>query len=249
MICSYCGTSNPNPTAFCRNCGRPLRTTQRDGTPALYYSPQPQARSIPSPRFPSGQPQPEFIPSGPVQPFPRNTLSPGQALLPATSSARASQPSRVSTPARASARKNGAPAWLLLLVSGILLMALIVGGTMFFLNHSFANSTDPVVQSLTNYCGALQKSDYQSAWSLWSSRMHNQMKESDYAYSWQLKGKITSCTVNATTTNSSSCASSICTGTITYFLNDGHSTHSVTDTLQLINENDQWKIQSENSSS
>jgi hypothetical protein len=117
---------------------------------------------------------------------------------------------------------------------------------MFFLNHSFAGSSDPATQTLTNYCNALKHGDYQSAWALWSSSMQNQMKETDFAYSWKAKGNVSSCTVNEGAANTSSCTTTTCTGTITFFLANSS---SITDTLQLVQENGQWKIQSENSSS
>lgn len=243
MICSYCSVNNLDTVAFCWNCGRPLRMMQQDTSSPPFPAAQQRATQVPSPRFPAAQQRVGQAPSAPFQSSPREAPVPGKTLVPVASPARSPQPSRTT------GRKSGSPGWPLLLLGGILLLALIGGGTMFFLSHSFATTTDPVIQTLTNYCNALKKSDYQSAWSLWSSDMHNQMKEADYAYSWQLKGKVTSCTVNATVTNPSSCTSTLCSETITYFLNNGHTTQSVTDTLQLLNENDQWKIQSENPSS
>ena len=117
---------------------------------------------------------------------------------------------------------------------------------MFLLSHSFATGSNPATQTLTNYCNALKKRDYQSAWALWSSNTQNQMKESDFAYSWASRGNISSCTINTSSTNGSSCTATACTGTITFFLDNSN---SITDTLQLTQENGQWKIQSENASS
>lgn len=224
MICSYCGANNQDKTAFCRNCGRQLRMAQ------------PEASSS---RFPPPQQQ-----TNPVQPAPFPS-SPRDAAFPVPSSVPISPASRAPQRRRTSGTSN-ARNWLLLVLGTLVLLAVLGGATMFFLSHSFAATTDPATQTLTNYCNALKKSDYQSAWALWSSVMQNQMKESDFAYSWKSKGNISSCTVNTGSTNASSCTTTTCTGTITFFLNNGH---SITDTLQLMQENGQWKIQSENSSS
>ena len=276
MICVYCGANNSAAAAVCRNCGAkmtrqeaaparvpPPRTPQPSSRPPTWQpappqSPQPQSpawQSVPQRPFPSSARQ--LAPQQPSQPLPRQLsqsstwqtsrnsapLAPDVSstpVMPSTPSTPARQPARTRT-ARPSTGRYG----LFIVAIGVVLIALVVGSVVFFLNHSFAASGNPASQTLTTYCNALKSGDYQTAYAQLASSMKSQLKESDFAYSWQAE-KVSSCTVDGNSTGAASCTSTSCPGSITFFYSNGSSS---TDQYQLIQENGQWKIQSQTSSS
>ena len=278
MMCVHCGASNPDTAVICRNCGQPARMTQQEAAsswsqpsrPPTWQS-TPQQPSQPSP-WQSVPQQPFQSPSGPLpprqssQPLPRQVASqqssqplPRQAhQSSAPQSSRNSAPLAPVVPARPAtpatpvrqpiqtrtARSAGGRSWLFIGVAGIILLALVIGSVVFFLNHSFTASSNAASQTLTTYCNALKSQDYQTAYAQLASGMKNQLKESDFAYSWQQK-KVSSCTVDTSAANVASCTSTSCSGSITFFFSDGS---SGSDQYQLIQENGQWKIQSQTGS-
>ncbi len=174
-----------------------------------------------------------------VSPTPVVPATPEVPSTPAASSTSLRQAARTRETGAGSGR-----AWLFIVVAGVVILALIIGSVVFFLNHSFTASSNPATQTLTTYCNALKGGDYQTAYAQLASDMKNQLKESDFAYSWQAK-KVASCTVDTSSADVSACTSTICPGSITFFFSDGSSS---TDHYQLIQEGGQWKIQSQTGS-
>lgn len=224
--------------------------------------PQQPFQSPSGPLSPRQSPQPlprQVVPQQSSQPFPRQALQPSMPQ-PSRNSASLARvvpvsPTAPATPARPStavrqpaqtrtARSAGGRSWLFIGGAGIILLALVIGSVVFFLNHSFTASSNAASQTLTTYCDALKSQDYQTAYAQLASGMKNQLKESDFAYSWQQK-KVSSCTVDTSAANAASCTNTSCSGSITFFFSDGS---SGSDQYQLIQENGQWKIQSQTGS-
>lgn len=275
MMCVHCGASNPDIAVICRNCGQPARMTQQEAArsrsqqqpsrPPTWQPSQPspwqsvpqqpfQSPSGPLPPRQSSQPLPRQVaPQQSSQPFPRQALQSSAPqssrnsapLAPLVTASPAAPATPVRQPAQTRpARSAGGRSWLFIGVAGIILLALVIGSVVFFLNHSFMASSNAASQTLTTYCNALKSQDYQTAYAQLASGMKNQLKESDFAYSWQQK-KVSSCTVDTSAANAASCSNTSCSGSITFFFSDGS---SGSDQYQLIQENGQWKIQSQTGS-
>ncbi len=249
MICTYCGANNPDTAVVCWRCGQPVRATLQEPSPSRFppsqaqrQAPQwqPPQQSTPTAWQPPRRPVQSPLPQ-PSQPLARPSVSQprrGNASPAAPVSARKAAGSSTTRPA-------SGRAWLFIGISGLVLLVLIVGSVVFFLNHSFATTSNPASQTLSTYCNALVRGDYQTAYAQLASGMKNQLRESDFAYSWRAQ-KVSSCTVDTSSASASSCSSTTCSGTITFFFSDGSSS---TDQYQLILENGQWKIQSQTSGS
>jgi len=105
-----------------------------------------------------------------------------------------------------------------------------------------ANSPQPaasVSQTLLAYCDALQRGDYNQAYEQWTRSVRQQMSEADFAYYYQSRRKVTSCTVSNVSVNNSSAE-----GTLSLTFEDGS---AVTAIVLLIMEQGTWKIQGQNS--
>jgi hypothetical protein len=215
--------------------------TQQEAFSSRFPPSQPQQQATQPPPWQSPQ---QGVPSSSWQtPQQVTQASPWQSPRNSTRSAPLApvqQPVRTQTARSASGRS-----WLLIGIISIVLLALIVGSVVFFLNHSFTASSNPTSQTLTTYCNALKSGDYQTAYAQLASGMKNQLKEPDFAYSWQSKN-VSSCTVDTSSANAASCTTTSCAGSITFFFRDGSSTSNQ---YQLIQENGQWKIQSQTSGS
>jgi hypothetical protein len=243
MICIHCGANNPDTVVICRNCGKPARMTQQEAFSSRFPPSQPQQQATQPPPWQSPQQAvppswqtPQQVTQTSTWQSPRNSI-PSAPLAP---SFPGKQPVRTQTARSASSRS-----WLLIGIISIVLLVLVVGSVVFFLNHSFTASSNPTSQTLTTYCNALKSGDYQTAYAQLASGMKNQLKEPDFAYSWQSKN-VSSCTVDTSSANAASCTDTSCAGSITFFFKDGSST---TDQYQLMQENGQWKIQSQSSGS
>jgi hypothetical protein len=247
MICIHCGANNPDTAVVCWRCGQPLRPMPQEPFPSRVPPSQTQQQGLQAPLWqqpqqptPSSWQPPLWQPSQPSQPLSRPSVS-----QPQRSNASPDAPTSVRKAANSStARAASGRPWLFIGISGLVLLALIVGSVVFFLNHSFATTSNPASQTLTTYCHALASGDYQTAYAQLASGMKNQLKESDFAYSWQAQ-KVSSCTVDTSSVDAS-CTSTTCSGSITFFFRNGSSS---TDQYQLMLENGQWKIQSQTSGS
>jgi len=264
VICRTCGKPVRMTQQEIASSRFPSSRGQQPSRPSAWQSaPQQSFQSPPRqsvPRQPS-QPLPrQSAPQQPSQPFARQTpqpstwqstrnsaplvvsptpATPAVPLTPAVSST----PPRQATQTRET-RAGSGRAWLFIVLAGVVILALIIGSVVFFLNHSFIASSNPATQTLTTYCNALKSGDYQTAYAQLASSMKNQLKESDFAYSWQAK-KVASCTVDTSSADVAACTSTTCPGSITFFFSDGSSS---TDRYQLIQEGGQWKIQSQTGS-
>jgi len=119
------------------------------------------------------------------------------------------------------------------------LALLVVAAGLIFL---IVNSPQPAAsasQTLLTYCDALQRGDYQQAYEQWTSSVRQQMSETDFAYYYQSRRKVTSCTVSNVSVNNSSAQ-----GTLSLTFEDGT---AVTAIALLVMEQGTWKIQGQNS--
>jgi hypothetical protein len=100
-------------------------------------------------------------------------------------------------------------------------------------------SSASVSQVLLTYCDAMKRGDYQQAYEQWTSSYRQQMTEADFAYYYQSRAKVTTCVVSNVSQGSSSA-----TGTISLSFANGS---IATNEMQLIMENNAWKIHGQTS--
>jgi hypothetical protein len=105
-----------------------------------------------------------------------------------------------------------------------------------------ANQSTPT-RTLQMACDALKSQDYQTAYNLYTTDLQRQIgPEAQYAVSVQQsnssKGGIANCVVSGVTEQGSSAS-----GTVVIRFGNGS---TVTDTVQLIDENGTWKISGDN---
>src|SRR5436305_5318059 len=155
MYCTHCGANNPANATFCQKCGKKLDTTNLDDATALTAPPAPA-----SPYNSSNLKSSPYDTSEPISapPPPLGQLSGARADT--------STPQLLPTPQRPKNRRG--------YIIGLALVVLIVlaaVGTYVYVNRSTPNNT------LTTYCSALERGDYQTAYNQLSSGEKNSITE------------------------------------------------------------------------
>jgi len=164
--------------------------------------------------------------------FPPHT-PPADSLLSKRSSRQDTSLPAVSQLAYRTRRRN---LWHL---SWLVLALLIAGAGLALL---IANSPQPAAsasQTLLTYCDALQRGEYHQAYEQWTSSVRQQLSEADFAYYYQSRRKVTTCTVSNVSVDNSSAM-----GTVSLTFADGS---AVTAIVLLVMEQGTWKIQGQNS--
>lgn len=262
VICRTCGRPVRMTQQEAASSRFPSSRRQQPSRPPAWQSAPQQSFQSP-PRQPS-QPLPrQSVLQQPSQPLARQAPQPSAwqssrnsaplvvsptPVVPATPAVPFTPVASSTSPRQATqtreTRAGSGRAWLFIVLAGVVILALIIGSVVFFLNHSFTASSNPATQTLTTYCNALKSGDYRTAYAQLASGMKNQLKEPDFAYSWQAK-KVASCTIDTSSADVPACTSTTCPGSITFFFSDGSSS---TDRYQLIQEGGHWKIQSQTGS-
>ncbi len=216
MYCTHCGANNPANATFCEQCGKKLDTTNLDDATVLTAPPAPA-----SPYNSSNLNSSPYDTSEPISapPPPLDQLSGARSD--------ASAPQLLPTTQRPKKRRG--------YIIGLALVVLIVlaaVGIYVYMNRSTPNNT------LTTYCSALERGDYQTAYNQLSSAAKNSITEASFAQEWQQSaGAIQSWTINSLQEQSSTANAQL-----TFTLINGQ---TVPATIILINENGQWKVNSE----
>ena len=113
----------------------------------------------------------------------------------------------------------------------IILVVLAAVGAFVYLTRSTPDRT------LATYCDALKNGDYPTAYNQLSTRAMNSLSEAQFAQEWQALGGV-----KAWTERNVQEQGSPATATVTFTLGNGQ---TVLATIQLINENGVWKIDTE----
>jgi len=175
------------------------------------------------------------ISDSPYEREPSSFPLPEKSTLPILASPRDSSRSVVSngTP-RARRRRRHSLGWVILA-----LLLLVVGAGLALLVANAPQSSTSVSQVLLTYCDAMKRGDYQQAYQQWTSSFRQQETEADFAYYYQSRARVTTCVVSNLSAGDSSA-----TGTINLSFADGSTeTHE----MQLIMENNVWKIHGQTS--
>lgn len=125
--------------------------------------------------------------------------------------------------------------WITLSVIGVVLVfgvILLAGVGRHSSSTSIQASPSTPTRTLTNYCNAIKKRDYQTAYNQLSSFQQHQQTEAQLAATFS---NVTDCSVNSVDDTAG-------TGTITYTISNGQ--QAVADE-KLIKENNVWKIEGE----
>lgn len=141
------------------------------------------------------------------------------------------------TPLAITPRTRRPRRWVLWALTLMVSAFLVAAAVLVFQGAPSPQSISSVSQTLSTYCDAIRRGDYQRAYNEMANSFHQHTTEADFAYEYQHKTKVTSCEVSNVSVGSSSA-----TGTVNVFFADG----SVeTDMMELILENGVWKIQGE----
>ena len=181
-------------------------------------------------RFCGGQ-----ISDSPRDRRPSSFLSPTDSSLPMHASPQSSSRPVIAYGIPGARRKR--PRYLAWVILALFLLVAGIGLALLLANAP--QSTTSVSQVLLTYCDALKRGDYQQAYEQWASSFRQQMSETDFAYYYQNKVKVTTCVVSNVSAGSSSA-----TGTINISFVDGS---IETTEMQLIMENNMWKIHGQTS--
>ena len=216
MYCIHCGANNPADATFCQKCGKQLNTTNLDDATVL-TAPPVASSPYNSSNF-KGSPYDTSEPiSAPPPPFEH------------PSGARADSSASQLSP---TAKRPKSRRRYIIALALVVLVILAAVGTYVYVNRSTPNKT------LTTYCNALKAGDYQTAYNQLSSAAMNSITEANFAQEWQQSaGAIRSWTVNSLQEQGSTA-----TAQLTFTLTNGQ---TVPATIILINENGQWKVNSE----
>ena len=114
------------------------------------------------------------------------------------------------------------------------LLIFITGTGLALLVANAPQPTTSVSQVLLTYCDALKGGNYHQAYEQWTNGFRQQTTEADFAYYYQSRIKVTTCVVSNVSEGNSSA-----TGMISLSFVDGS---TVTNEMQLIMENNVWKI-------
>jgi uncharacterized membrane protein YvbJ len=216
MYCIHCGANNPANATFCQKCGKQLDTTNQEDATVLTAPPAPASPYNSNARTSSPYDTSEPI-SAPPPPL-------GQ---PSGARADTSIPQLLPIAQRPKSRRG----YIIALALAVLVVLAAVG-TYVYVNRSTPNNT------LTTYCTALERGDYQTAYNQLSSGLQNSITEARFAQEWQQSvGAIKSWTVNNLQEQGSTA-----TAQLTFTLSNGR---MVPATIILISENGQWKVNSE----
>ena len=166
---------------------------------------------------------------------PSSFLSPADSSLPMHASHQDSSRSVISySIPRARRRRRRSLGWAIL---ALFLLVAVAGLALLIANAP--QSSASVSQVLLTYCDAMKRGDYQQAYEQWTSSYKQQLTEADFAYYYQSRAKVTTCVVSNVSQGSSSA-----TGTISLSFANGS---IETNEMQLIMENNTWKIHGQTS--